>query len=118
MPCLRTFLVAKWYHIATIKGNSMAMTLRLPAHVQAEAQDLAQYLGISLNGLCIMALRNFVTYQNKSRAVPKGAAVLPAAGTVAMPSPSPVPCSVPKVGPNERCPCDSGLKYKRCHGKP
>jgi hypothetical protein len=24
---------------------------------------------------------------------------------------------VPKVGRNERCPCGSGLKYKRCHGK-
>jgi len=22
-----------------------------------------------------------------------------------------------KVGRNERCPCDSGLKYKRCHGR-
>jgi len=23
----------------------------------------------------------------------------------------------PKVGRNERCPCGSGLKYKRCHGR-
>jgi preprotein translocase subunit SecA len=25
---------------------------------------------------------------------------------------------VPKVGPNEPCPCGSGQKYKRCHGQP
>ena len=24
--------------------------------------------------------------------------------------------SAPKIGRNERCPCGSGLKYKRCHG--
>ena len=23
---------------------------------------------------------------------------------------------VPKVGPNDRCPCGSGKKYKKCHG--
>ena len=26
--------------------------------------------------------------------------------------------AVTKVGRNERCPCGSGLKYKRCHGLP
>jgi hypothetical protein len=29
----------------------------------------------------------------------------------------PLPISVPKVGRNEPCPCRSGLKYKRCHGR-
>lgn len=31
------------------------------------------------------------------------------------------PASMPKkkkIGPNEPCPCGSGLKYKKCHGKP
>ena len=23
-----------------------------------------------------------------------------------------------EVGRNERCPCNSGMKYKYCHGKP
>ena len=23
-----------------------------------------------------------------------------------------------KVGRNDRCPCGSGIKYKRCHGRP
>jgi uncharacterized protein YecA (UPF0149 family) len=30
--------------------------------------------------------------------------------------PSRVPASNSNVGRNERCPCGSGLKYKRCHG--
>src|SRR3954468_6778561 len=28
-----------------------------------------------------------------------------------------VPESSPKVGRNDPCPCGSGLKYKRCHGR-
>lgn len=27
-----------------------------------------------------------------------------------------IEASVPKVGRNERCPCGSGKKYKKCHG--
>ncbi|OWY19466.1 preprotein translocase subunit SecA [Sphingobacteriales bacterium UPWRP_1] len=26
--------------------------------------------------------------------------------------------TLPKIGPNDPCPCGSGLKYKKCHGKP
>ena len=29
-----------------------------------------------------------------------------------------LPADVAKVGRNDRCPCESGLKYKRCHGAP
>jgi hypothetical protein len=28
-----------------------------------------------------------------------------------------IPSAVPKVGRNELCPCGSGLKYKKCHGR-
>ncbi len=31
---------------------------------------------------------------------------------------SQVPANIWNVGRNERCPCGSGLKYKRCHGSP
>jgi hypothetical protein len=30
--------------------------------------------------------------------------------------PSRVPVNIRDVGRNDRCPCGSGLKYKRCHG--
>ena len=29
----------------------------------------------------------------------------------------PIKRDVPKVGRNDPCPCGSGLKYKKCHGK-
>ncbi len=32
------------------------------------------------------------------------------------PTPPRSPAAVAKVGRNDRCPCGSGLKYKRCHG--
>jgi len=25
--------------------------------------------------------------------------------------------SIPKIGRNKACPCGSGIKYRRCHGK-
>jgi preprotein translocase subunit SecA len=49
------------------------------------------------------------------------AASMPAAAIAsrsAMAPPQTTPVSVgPKVGRNDPCPCGSGLKYKRCHGK-
>lgn len=30
--------------------------------------------------------------------------------------PQAMPATVPKVGPNDPCPCNSGKKYKQCHG--
>jgi uncharacterized protein YecA (UPF0149 family) len=33
------------------------------------------------------------------------------------PEPEPEPAVVGKVGRNEPCPCGSGKKYKKCHGK-
>jgi len=27
------------------------------------------------------------------------------------------PISIPKTGRNHPCPCNSGLKYKKCHGR-
>jgi uncharacterized protein YecA (UPF0149 family) len=31
--------------------------------------------------------------------------------------PTGVPANIQEVGRNHRCPCGSGLKYKRCHGR-
>jgi preprotein translocase subunit SecA len=49
-----------------------------------------------------------------------GAAKEAGAGTAAVQSPAAASGgegNVPKVGRNDPCPCASGLKYKRCHGK-
>jgi nucleotide-binding universal stress UspA family protein len=39
------------------------------------------------------------------------------AGSGAAATGKPVPLRVEKVGRNEPCPCGSGLKYKKCHGR-
>ena len=36
---------------------------------------------------------------------------------IAEPSPTPSSAPMPRVGRNDPCPCGSGRKYKRCHGR-
>lgn len=119
----------------------MAMTLRLPEDLQAEAAELAQYLGCSLNAVVIQALRGFVIFHNKQRPHPDlaGLQAMTAqaatkglvsratekartARTAARPIPAlgksmTAPSTGARVGANQPCPCGSGQKYKRCHGK-
>jgi hypothetical protein len=123
----------------------MASTTRLPPPLKAEAQAYADGLGISLNALVIVALRDYLDARVTARAgvavgvhrevdsqAPGRRAALPPAGR------EPVAHSqaqaarpvrqvvvedfqsgvVPRVGANQPCPCGSGQKYKRCHGKP
>lgn len=106
-----------------------ALTLRLPDPLMAEAQAYAESLGLSLNGLCAVALRD---YLDARKGKPAGApakvsqplaAPSPRKASVGakMPSPlaqPPTAWPVPKVGPNAPCPCGSGKKYKKCHGMP
>lgn len=108
-------------------------TLRLTDELQADASRYAERLGISLNALCAVALRDYldarlplasphrgvaepaVTRLHGSKAAAALAAVsLPSVSTH---SESKVPPRA-KVGANDPCPCGSGEKYKRCHGKP
>jgi len=48
--------------------------------------------------------------ENQTRLIEKIAVEQP---FIARPS---TEANVPKVGRNERCPCGSGKKYKKCHG--
>lgn len=116
----------------------MAMTLRLPPDLQEQAAELAQYLGCSLNALTIQALRNFIEYRNRQRparaglqattatASTKGLVSRTTTTALAATAPRPSPASgnptiarssVARVGANQPCPCGSGKKYKRCHGR-
>lgn len=70
----------------------MAMTLRLPASLEAEAAAYAASLGLSLTGLVAVALREYLD----ARPAP---AALPAAST---PSPAPAASSPGKLSPAER----------------
>jgi len=99
-----------------------ATTLRLPGPLKAEATVYADALGVSLNALCAVALRDYLDARK-----PKPAALPAKVGPQAKAEPARVPAAlpgasggktVPRVGANQPCPCGSGEKYKRCHGKP
>ena len=95
-------------------------TLRLPPDLAPQAEAMAQHLGLSLNALCVMALRSQVPYLSRTYRPPP---VVPAGLQAPTAPPSSAPAvsrreHVPRVALNAPCPCGSGQKYKRCHGAP
>ena len=95
-----------------------AVTLRLPDPLKAEAQAYAEGLGLSLNALCAVALRDYLDAR-KSKPV-KVPPKVPSRARVPSPAAKRLTTArpFPKVGRNEPCPCGSGKKYKQCHGVP
>jgi hypothetical protein len=102
-------------------------TLRFPDQLKAEAQAYADTLGVSLNALCAIALRDYLDARKPEAVKPRDSVALPAKAS--SPSPrkveakltpaqGPTAVQVPRVAANQPCPCGSGQKYKRCHGKP
>lgn len=113
-------------------------TVRLPEPLKLESETYAASLGISLNALMAVALRD---YLDSRRAMPRSGKPLPLVPAVA-PSSSPVtsdpplvrvPSSEapkpvfkrPKEGASAPCPCGAKsepygypVKWKHCHGKP
>ncbi len=90
------------------------LTVRLPPELAARAADVAAAQGLTVNAFMVQAVRNWADYQGKRLArfgVPGPVRQLSRAT-------APAAASVAKVGPNAPCPCGSGQKYKRCHGKP
>ena len=92
-------------------------TLRLPPDLAPQAEAMAQHLGLSLNALCVMALRSQVSYLSRTYRPPP----VDPPGLQAPTAPAPGPSvrrrvGVPVVALNAPCPCGSGKKYKRCHG--
>lgn len=91
-------------------------TLRLPPGLAEQAEALAAVQGLSLNAFIVQAVRNWADYQARKLGQP-----VPAAVTRVRTPAAPVETrltGLPKVGANEPCPCGSGQKYKRCHGRP
>lgn len=85
-------------------------TLRLPDPLKARATEYADQLGISLNALLAVALKDYLDAR-EGRA---------GAGAKRPASPRPASAAsqtIPRVGRNEPCPCGSGRKYKLCHGR-
>ena len=120
----------------------MATTARLPEALKQEAETYARGLGVSLNALLAVALRDYLDARRGLAAVPAQAtqqapavpplAALPAGvvDLVAMAAPSAVrahqaesvPASPdwsvqPAQGRHVPCPCGSRKPWKDCHGR-
>lgn len=108
--------------------------VRLPEAFKAEAAAYADTLGVSLNALCVVALRDYLDARKGLEAAPAPVSV-PEPSPAPSPAPSPSPALVrpvraaaaarvveprtgQKVGRNEPCPCGSGRKFKNCCGGP
>lgn len=86
------------------------LTLRLPPDLAAKSATVADQLGLTMNAFIVQAVRNWADYQGKRLG--------PTAAPGRITDRATPPQTVPKVGPNQPCPCGSGQKYKRCHGQP
>jgi hypothetical protein len=105
----------------------MAATVRLPIELQAEAMAYAERLGLSLNGLIAVALRDYL--DGRRRLPADLAAPAPVAPLESVPDPEPEPersmgkpaAQRPAVLPPprryDRCTCGSGRRYDKCCGK-
>ena len=90
------------------------LTLRLPQGLADQAAQVAELQGLTMNAFIVQAVRNWADFQGKR--LPR---LAPTAAVVDQPAqPSSQAHQIPKVGSNQPCPCGSGQKYKRCHGRP
>jgi hypothetical protein len=116
----------------------MGTTVRFPEPLKAEAELYAGAVGISLNALVAVALRDYLDARKRDApAVGTGSRGEPAPGAVARPRWDPVTLEerereaeavyrsgsgdaggAQAVSQRAPCPCGSGKKYKHCHGRP
>lgn len=89
----------------------MATTARLPEALKLEADAYARGLGISLNALLAVALRDYLDAR-KPGSTPVRPVVTPA-----LPAAQPATVRPPK-NPRAPCPCGSGDQWRHCHGHP
>ena len=92
----------------------IALTTRLPDELKAEAEAYAQSLGLSLNGLLAVALRD---YLDRRKFVEWKAAQAAAVAQADRQSDPPRVDWKPPKNPRAMCPCGSRQQYRHCHGK-
>ena len=104
-------------------------TVRLPELLKSEADAFAASLGISLNALMAVALRDYLDGRTASAARPQPVAAAPSRVTEAPPpAPQPAPARPvrtfrPPRSRSDPCPCGARnedgnpLRWKQCHGK-
>lgn len=92
--------------------NTTVVGVRLPDEIVAKLKALSRSRRQTISELMTQAVREFVDYSHLSdihRQVALGR-IPPFVETKKEES-------YPEVSRNALCPCGSGLKYKRCHGK-
>jgi hypothetical protein len=98
---------------------TLSTTLRLPVALKTEADVYAASIGISLNALCSVALRDYLDARARSAEPPiTPARPLPKRRPALAPAVAPVLYTEPAAGVYAPCSCGSGQKWKWCHGKP
>lgn len=104
---------------AASRGQAMATTLRLPDELKAEAEAYARRLGLSMNGLLAVALRDYLDGRRPFQ-VP-AAPVAPAERSQAEAASAGATLGkalrVPPGGPRSKCLCGSGQQWRHCHGQ-
>jgi uncharacterized protein YchJ len=91
--------------MATQEPDRITIPLRLSRDLHAQLKDLAAKDERSLNAFIAFALSRLVTGVRNSNAA-----------TVAL-NPYLSGAKTRKARPNDPCPCGSGTKYKKCHGR-
>lgn len=106
-------------------------TLRIPDPLKREADRFAAKVGMSVNALMAIALRDYLDrpvhpvqhYVGRRVSEPSEVAGRPsprlepvAAPEAVSEAPNPYP-KPPAGGRSARCPCGEPLKWKQCHGK-
>ena len=93
-----------------------ATTVRLPELLKLEAETYAQRLGISVNALLSVALRDYLDSRKGGPPVAQPAAS--AAVSVGQGPTRQRAAKAPRLSGKERrapCPCGSGKEYRHCH---
>ncbi|MFC6220176.1 hypothetical protein ACFP3P_16605 [Pelomonas aquatica] len=102
-------------------------TVRLPELLKSEAESFAASLGISLNALMAVALRDYLDGRTGSASRPSPASSVPSPVTESAPVAKPATQAQTYRAPRSRsdpCPCGARngdghpLRWKQCHGKP
>ncbi|AMA58062.1 SEC-C metal-binding domain-containing protein [Bradyrhizobium sp. CCGE-LA001] len=110
-------------------GKAIALRIVDIIRKAASHSNSGNVIGSQISSVILPANRNSSPTSNYHSAIVRNAFEIPAivwvlpdyVGSVTKikvdpTDPSAPPLAVPKVGRNKRCPCNSGKKYKHCHG--
>lgn len=92
-----------------------ATTVRLPDSLKLEADAYAHRLGISLNALLAVALRDYLDGRTSGVSLPGPDEAVSAPKPVRAPKRLPAKAVLSGAARRAPCPCGSGKQYRHCH---